>query len=257
MLCGEACEAVVLQRVDADSSCVMLLGSSHRTEVSLWGADPHGMTMAMHGALEQAATVPHQVKLVHAMGSSTSDNAEVAAVLKPLAAAHPQDSPLVVMGHKANIGHSVEAAGVIAMIVTVLALQHRKSSCLINVHELSRKLRLTTRILIPAHALVLLTGRGMTSASISGTSVSGDNVNLLLAKAAPDEYQRAQLLPQHRAQDGEVGTCLLGLEMVLIQMVVHKQTWPSATCNYLAHHRVGYTPMVPGTCYLCMAREAL
>ena len=33
--------------------------------------------------------------------------------------------------------------------------------------------------------------------------------------------------------------------------------WPVATCSYMAQHRVGSTPLAPGTGYLCMVREAV
>ena len=36
-----------------------------------------------------------------------------------------------------------------------------------------------------------------------------------------------------------------------------ERSWPSATCSYMAQHRVGCTPVAPGTGYLCMVREAL
>ena len=257
MLCGEACGAVVLERAAASGmGHVELFGGSHvqnQTSVSLWAADSNGMAAAIHSALESSEVPGSKVSLVHlhAMGSAISDNAEVLAVLKSLAVASPREQPLVVLAHKASIGHSVEAAGVIAVILTTLALRHSLSPQLIKLEEFSRKLRLTKKILVPTHAVVPVAG----VASISGTSVSGDNVNLLLG--GPGKLEAVLVTKwSMQASESDAGSALLGLSLQREQDYMWERSWPQATCSYMAHHHVGCTPVAPGTGYLCMVRSA-
>ena len=53
---------------------------------------------------------------------------------------------------------------------------------------------------------------------------------------------------------------LLGVETAALEAgsgTQWERSWPSATCSCMAQHRVGCTPVAPGTSYLCMVLETL
>merc|ERR1712194_450018 len=92
-----------------------------------------------------------------------------------------RDSELVLLGHKANFGHSVHAAGLISTMVSALAMQQQVVPAYLNVDKPIRILRETDAVLLPVGSHAFLdSAASMLRASISGTSVSGDNVHIVM-----------------------------------------------------------------------------
>ena len=132
----------------------------------------------------------------HGMGNPPSDLPELAGLLQVLAA-DSRPHPLVLAGHKASFGHSVCAAGLISVMVSTLALQH----ALVPVHlgvvnVVSILQQAHERVLLPSEDRLQLTHATDSDgyASVSGTSVSGDNVHLVLEHVALSSLRSASEL---------------------------------------------------------------
>eukprot|EP00658_Telonema_sp_P-2_P047931 TRINITY_DN36490_c0_g1_i1.p1 TRINITY_DN36490_c0_g1~~TRINITY_DN36490_c0_g1_i1.p1 ORF type:complete len:341 (-),score=60.10 TRINITY_DN36490_c0_g1_i1:58-1080(-) len=194
MVCGEACAAVVLEedglaRVGGRSKMrVTGHGYTRNSSLSPAGfADSSLMRQAAEQALERAGLVSSDISFLHlhAMGNPGSDVAELG-VAQLLSAGRAEDSPLVLSSHKANLGHSVSASGIMALIVTALGLEHRMVQPAINLTRLGRKLVKMKNVLVPMDSPVPLTSGGQLSASISGTSASGDNLHFVITHEFED-----------------------------------------------------------------------
>eukprot|EP00656_Telonema_subtile_P043746 TRINITY_DN50063_c0_g1_i1.p1 TRINITY_DN50063_c0_g1~~TRINITY_DN50063_c0_g1_i1.p1 ORF type:complete len:1178 (+),score=107.62 TRINITY_DN50063_c0_g1_i1:100-3633(+) len=87
------------------------------------------------------------------------------------------DRPLLVYGHKANLGHTASASGLLALIVMGLSLAHQTAPPVLNVEKICRPLIViaATGALISTDAPSPLCPGAI--ASMSGTSLSGDNVH--------------------------------------------------------------------------------
>eukprot|EP00656_Telonema_subtile_P038249 TRINITY_DN4292_c0_g4_i5.p1 TRINITY_DN4292_c0_g4~~TRINITY_DN4292_c0_g4_i5.p1 ORF type:complete len:1178 (-),score=277.94 TRINITY_DN4292_c0_g4_i5:413-3946(-) len=183
MLCGEACAAIVLQRdAPAETSFASMLGaanSKNSTFEPVGFVDATEIGSAAWRALCQAQVDPVDVNLVHlhAMGNPASDGPEADGVMRVLLSGD-RSSPLLLVGHKANIGHSVAASGVLAVIVTALALRNRAVPPLLGVEKPIKCLRGREHVLLPSE--VMRMGGGVVHGSVSGTSMSGDNTHLVL-----------------------------------------------------------------------------
>ena len=108
---------------------------------------------------------------------------------------------------QANIGHSVEAAGILGLIVTTLVLSHRIIPPIINVSELSRKVSRTKNIMVPLHSLVDLPRSGGSQiATISGTSISGHNVHIVIESSNRNSRSVAYLASRISQSDSATGS---------------------------------------------------
>merc|ERR1712166_32541 len=194
---GEAVSAVVLQRdPTAGASLVSMTGHAvvkNNPKLPLGFADPDTMAAATTSALLSAGLQPAQVALVHlhAMGSAASDVPEIYAVANGLASG-TRSNPLMLAGHKANCGHSVSASGLVAMLVTTMAMQHHQVPVHLNVTKCSRSIRDRPSLMLPIACPAELEVGSLHFASISGTSASGDNVHLVL-KHDPESRQQVIL----------------------------------------------------------------
>eukprot|EP00656_Telonema_subtile_P054515 TRINITY_DN8175_c0_g2_i8.p1 TRINITY_DN8175_c0_g2~~TRINITY_DN8175_c0_g2_i8.p1 ORF type:complete len:1223 (-),score=226.22 TRINITY_DN8175_c0_g2_i8:75-3743(-) len=183
MICGEACAAVVLDRDPApERSRIKLLSAvtvPNGSSSPLGWADSDSMGHAASLALSRANVAPHDVGmlLLHAMGNPMSDGPEVDGVLPVLTT--NRTSPLLLLSHKANLGHSVAASGILALIVATLAASHRTVPVAMNVPKLCKGLRGRDQVHLPTHEPAVLPG-GDLLISVNGTSISGDNAHLVL-----------------------------------------------------------------------------
>eukprot|EP00656_Telonema_subtile_P051149 TRINITY_DN6818_c0_g1_i4.p1 TRINITY_DN6818_c0_g1~~TRINITY_DN6818_c0_g1_i4.p1 ORF type:complete len:721 (-),score=177.91 TRINITY_DN6818_c0_g1_i4:271-2433(-) len=184
MICGEACAAVVLQRNPARKSSIVTLLAAAQNQNNprqpIGFADGGAMGLVAQAAIAQAGIQADDLSLthLHATGNPASDGPEVDGVLRTLLPPDRQ-SILTILGHKANVGHSVAASGVLGIIVTALSLQKRMVPATLHLQKQLKNLRDKKQLLIPAEVVNLHTG-GKVLASINGTSVSGDNVNLIV-----------------------------------------------------------------------------
>ena len=120
-----------------------------------------------------------QSEVVHVQGAPNSDLPEVTAIIDGVASGRSATNPLSILGHKANFGHTVSGAGILAILVACAVLHNRQVPGQMNLQVPARKLRESETILLPRVTTKISKGEvGSMVGTISGTSASGDNVHL-------------------------------------------------------------------------------
>ena len=129
---GEGCGMVVLKRLrDAEADGDRIWGVIRGSAVNQNGASaaltvPNGPAQEriMAEALAQAGVLPSEVDYLeaHATGSQLGDPIELNAAASVYGKGRDPDRPLLVGSVKSNIGHTESAAGMAALIKTVLAM---------------------------------------------------------------------------------------------------------------------------------------
>ncbi|MFC0842980.1 type I polyketide synthase [Streptomyces noboritoensis] len=121
----------------------------------------------------------------HGTGTRAGDPVELGAIAAVLGGRDKDRPPLLVGSVKSNIGHTGSAAGVLGLIKTVLALQHRTAPRSLHVTERTPAIDWdATSLDIPHRAAVPLVAEGRPlTAGVSGFGVSGTNVHLVLTEA--------------------------------------------------------------------------
>ncbi|WP_372408088.1 type I polyketide synthase [Streptomyces luteireticuli] len=121
----------------------------------------------------------------HGTGTRAGDPVELGAIAAEMGA--PRERPLLVGSVKSNIGHTGSAAGVLGLIKTVLALQHRTVPRSLHVTERTTAVDWDGAGLdIPHAAAVPLAAEGRPlTAGVSAFGVSGTNVHIVLTEADP------------------------------------------------------------------------
>ncbi|MFI0739809.1 type I polyketide synthase [Streptomyces sp. NPDC021100] len=124
----------------------------------------------------------------HGTGTRAGDPVELGAIAAVLGDTRADRvAPLLVGSVKSNIGHTGAAAGVLGLIKTVLALQHRTVPRTLHVTERTPAVDWDTAGLDLPHAGAVplaAEGRPLT-AGVSGFGVSGTNVHVVLTEAGP------------------------------------------------------------------------
>eukprot|EP00656_Telonema_subtile_P003376 TRINITY_DN11543_c0_g1_i3.p1 TRINITY_DN11543_c0_g1~~TRINITY_DN11543_c0_g1_i3.p1 ORF type:complete len:2117 (+),score=442.26 TRINITY_DN11543_c0_g1_i3:173-6523(+) len=181
MVWGEACSALLLQQGVSPAQsygCIDGAGVCVNSPLLPFGfADPSAMQEAIARALTDGSIQPAQVALVHmhAMASLGTDVPELMAVGTVLGS--DRASPLVLANHKANFGHSVAASGLIGTITLLLAMQQKRVPRHLGVE---RPLEEVREMSLPRESPVVLGSADPIHGGINGTSISGDNVHLVL-----------------------------------------------------------------------------
>ena len=129
---GEACGMVVLKRLsdaeaDGDRIWAIIRGSGvNQNGASAGLTVPNGQAQerVMREALVQAGIAPSEVDYLeaHATGSQLGDPIELHAAASVYGEGRDQNQPLLVGSVKSNLGHTEWAAGVTALIKTVLSM---------------------------------------------------------------------------------------------------------------------------------------
>ena len=132
---GEGCGMVVLKRLrDAEADGDRIWGVIRGSAVNQNGASaaltvPNGPAQEriMAEALAQAGVLPSEVDYLeaHATGSQLGDPIELNAAASVYGEGRDADRPLLVGSVKSNIGHTESAAGMAALIKTILAMNRR------------------------------------------------------------------------------------------------------------------------------------
>jgi 3-oxoacyl-(acyl-carrier-protein) synthase/3-hydroxymyristoyl/3-hydroxydecanoyl-(acyl carrier protein) dehydratase len=135
LLVGEGAGFFVLKRLedalhhgDAIHGIIAGIGLSNDTCGNLLAPDGTGQLRALKLAYQQAGWEPEQVDLIecHATGTPVGDRVELGS-LHELWRGRPQlESPCVLGSVKANVGHTLTAAGSAGLLKVLLALRHRK-----------------------------------------------------------------------------------------------------------------------------------
>ena len=145
LVVGEGYVAVVLKPLadavrDGDRVRAVICGlglSSDGRGKSLWAPRREGQLAAIRRAYPAAPLAGVQYIEAHATSTQLGDATEAAALGDALQGQPPRDEPIAIGSVKANIGHTLEAAGLASLAKTVLALEHRYIPPAINVRRLN------------------------------------------------------------------------------------------------------------------------
>jgi acyl transferase domain-containing protein len=108
---------------------------------SLWAPRKEGQIRAMHQAYRGGLDISKlQVMEAHGTGTQLGDLTELQTIAEVLGPKIPAGKRIAVSSVKANIGHTLEAAGVTGLIKTVLCIQNKTIPPAINIRSLSPKI---------------------------------------------------------------------------------------------------------------------
>lgn len=105
---------------------------------SLWVPLRRGQVEAVHRAYGDRVDAAHlQYLEAHATSTQVGDATEIAALAEALSGQFPEGKRIPVGSVKANIGHTLEVAGLAGLVKTVLAMQNRQIPPAINLNRLN------------------------------------------------------------------------------------------------------------------------
>jgi acyl transferase domain-containing protein len=132
---GEGCGVVVLKRLedalaDGDRVLAVIRASAFNHDgrsAGLTVPNAGAQEALLRDALARAGAAPERVAFVetHGTGTPLGDPIEAYALQQVFGPGRPAGRPLHIGSHKANFGHTDAAAGVAALIKTVLTARHR------------------------------------------------------------------------------------------------------------------------------------
>ncbi|MFI1100521.1 type I polyketide synthase [Streptomyces melanogenes] len=158
-----------------------------------------GQRQMLQLAYEHAGIAVSDVDYIetHGTGTRAGDPVELGAIAAVLGGRDKDRPPLLVGSVKSNIGHTGSAAGVLGLIKTVLALQHRTAPRSLHVTERTPAIDWdATGLDIPHRSAVPLEAQGRPlTAGVSGFGVSGTNVHLVLTEAEPRSHRTGDRPP--------------------------------------------------------------
>lgn len=199
LVAGEGQVAVVVKTLpralaDGDRVLAVVRGigvSSDGRGKSLWAPRREGQLEAIRRAYAGGLEM-HRLQYVEAHATSTQagDVTEMNALAEVLAEHLPKGTRIPVGGVKANIGHTLESAGLAGLIKTVLAIQHRCIPRQINLRKLNPEIDWehapffvpTENLPWPAPA-----DGGPRRAAVNAFGVGGLNVHVVLDEFRPAE----------------------------------------------------------------------
>ena len=207
---GEGCAMVALKRLadaqrDGDRVLAVVQGSAVNHDGPSSGLTvPNGQAQqaVMREALRVAGATPEQVRFVEAHGTGTrlGDPIEVRAI--DAVYGKGRERPLWLSSVKANIGHLEAAAGVAALIKTVLCLQNQQLPRQLLFKNPSPQIDWDHLNLRVADHQIDLSGEPAPRlAGISSFGISGANCHVILSEAdspSPGEETHAPPLPFQR-----------------------------------------------------------
>ncbi|MCP4380581.1 MAG: amino acid adenylation domain-containing protein [Hyphomicrobiales bacterium] len=199
---GEGCGVVVLKRLsdaraDGDRILALIRGSAIMHDGSSSGLTvPSGTTQEklLRQSYSDAGIEPQAVTYVEAHGSGTAlgDPIEMSALSSVFGAKGENALPLFVGSVKTNLGHLEAAAGIAALIKTILAMQNRKIPPHLHFRTLNPEICLEgLRIRIPTALTEWPATQGPRIAGVSSFGFSGTNAHLVLEEAPPDTSRAA------------------------------------------------------------------
>jgi acyl transferase domain-containing protein/NADPH:quinone reductase-like Zn-dependent oxidoreductase/SAM-dependent methyltransferase/acyl carrier protein len=211
---GEGCGVVVLKRLtDAQAAGDPILAVIRGSAVNHDGASsgltvPNGLAQEalIKQALANAQVEPGAIDYVecHGTGTALGDPIEVEALVNAYGQMDMQtndqtsdqtwkrDRPLLIGSVKTNLGHTEGAAGIAALIKTVLALRHEKlprhrhlqePNCRIDWEQIP--------VAIPTTTTPWPRGKRPRLAGISSFGVSGTNAHVIVEEAPPRLLSKA------------------------------------------------------------------
>ncbi|MFI2437078.1 SDR family NAD(P)-dependent oxidoreductase [Streptomyces sp. NPDC018693] len=209
---SEGCGVVVLKRLadarrDGDRVLAVIRGSAVNQDGASSGLTvPSGTAQEamLTTALADAGLTGGDVSYLEAHGTGTSlgDPVEVGAASRVLGPGRRPGEPLRIGSVKSNIGHCESAAGMAAVIKTVLALRHGLLPA--NLHFTRPNPHIdwaTMNVQVVEAPTPWRRGARPRVAGVSGFGFTGTNAHVLLEEA-PDTPEEAPDTPGERTPDG-------------------------------------------------------
>ncbi len=191
---GEGAGLVVLKRLadaerDGDPILSVIRGSSTNHDGFSNGfTAPNGLAQerVISEAVARAGVSPEEIQYVEAHGTGTplGDPIEVGALHRTLGRNRTVETPLRIGSVKSNFGHLESAAGVASLIKVVLSMQRGQLPPSLHVASLNSRLpwdELSVAVVTERQPWPEESGRRR--AGISGFSLTGSNVHLVLESA--------------------------------------------------------------------------
>lgn len=186
---GEGCGVVVLKRLsdalaDGDNILAVIRGTAVNQDGPSSGLTaPNGPSQeaVVRAALANAGMKPADIGYIetHGTGTSLGDPIEVNALGAVFGNDRPH--PLHIGSVKANIGHTVSAAGVAGLIKAVLAVQKGEIPPLLNLNQLSPYIPWADySIDVPTEVTAWEAGGRPRAAGISSFGFSGTNAHIII-----------------------------------------------------------------------------
>lgn len=221
LLVGEGAGFFVLKRTqdalehgDTIHAIIAGIGLSNDTRGNLLAPDQEGQLRAMRGAYEQAEWHPDDVDLIecHATGTPVGDPVELSS-LSELWKDRPWHPGQCVVGSvKANVGHTLTAAGAAGLLKVLLALRQRRLPPVANVTrprgEINNQ-RSAFRLLTEAAAWNQRGPGVPRRAAVSAFGFGGINAHVLIEEWLPTRngaYVASDIVPSdHKSPIAVVG----------------------------------------------------
>ncbi|MGP3974371.1 type I polyketide synthase [Streptomyces sp. 8N114] len=192
---GEGCGMLVLKRLsdalaDRDQVLAVIRGGAVNSDgrsSGLTAPNVSAQKALLRQALRSAEADGADIGYVetHGTGTPLGDPIEVDALTDVYGAPRPDGSRCVLGAVKTNIGHLEAAAGVTAVIKTVLAMQHERVPANLHLRTLNPRIDLSaTALTLPDTPLPWPQRDGRPRmAGVSSFGISGTNAHLILAEA--------------------------------------------------------------------------
>ncbi|MXY14650.1 MAG: SDR family NAD(P)-dependent oxidoreductase [Proteobacteria bacterium] len=189
---SEGCGMIVLKRLhEAQADCDRIWGVIRGSAINQSGASagptvPTGPTKerVIEEALTGACVLPHEVDYLeaHGGGSELGDSIEVNASARVYGRGREADDPLLIGSVKTNLGHLESAAGIAALIKTVLAMDRRRIPQHLHFHDPNPHTdweQLPVKVVSEAMDWPRHEGRP-TRAGVSAFGISGTNAHVVV-----------------------------------------------------------------------------
>ncbi len=261
---GEGCGIVVLKRLadavaDGDPIFAVIRGSAVNQDGRSNGITaPNKLAQeaVIRKALATAQLDPLRVSYVEAHGSGTAlgDPIEIEALSTVLGKERAPERPLLVGSVKTNVGHLAGAAGIVGLMKTVLALQHKEIPAHLHVKQLS------PHISWPGHAITIpttttpwLSEYETRIAGVSSFGWSGTNAHIILEEGPLVETSVTSRPFQLLLLSAKTETAL---EQATDNLVTYLQSHPELALADSAHTlQVGRTRLEHRRLLVCRNRE--
>ncbi len=206
LVVGEGAGIVLLKRLEdavtqGDHIYGVLVGAGISNDVhgNLLAPDSEGQLRAMWAAYQRAGWEPQQTDLIecHATGTPVGDATEFAS-LRKLWEGRRAPQPCILGTVKANIGHTLTAAGAMGLIKVLLALKHETLPPGTNFTEPAPGLGYVEspfRLLSESVPWLRREEHTPRRAAINAFGFGGINAHLLLEEWFPEERSRSTPIP--------------------------------------------------------------
>ncbi|MBT6154257.1 MAG: acyltransferase domain-containing protein [Planctomycetaceae bacterium] len=189
---------------------------------SLWAPRAEGQVEAIHRAYGQDLSLNDlQYIEMHATSTQVGDATEIDALTRVLKDVLPTGKKVAVGSVKANVGHTLESAGLTSLLKTVLAMQHATIPPQINIKKLNEKIDWEN---VPFYVPQETTAWPSPApdsprrAAVNAFGIGGLNVHVVLDEHLPEVSRKLIATPteQNAATDvEEEGIAIIGMGAVL------------------------------------------